>query len=78
MAQIPPIIRWLDKKLAHQGIDADEIIQNEHQEQTSLQILTGNIITSMRFLSSIKWEDLFEKLSLVEHILSNDPAGFIR
>ena len=70
-----PIIRWLDKKLAHQGIDADEIIQNEHQEQTSLQILTGNIITSMRFLSSIKWEDLFEKLSLVEHILSNDPAG---
>lgn len=69
-----PIIRWLDKKLALQGLDADKIVQNEHQIQTSLQVLTGNIITSMRFLSGIRWEDVFEKLSLVEHILSNDPA----
>ena len=70
-----PVIKWFDKRLALQGTNADKIIHDEHQNQTSLQVFTGNLITSMRFLSSIKWEELFEKLSIVENILKKDPLN---
>lgn len=70
-----PIIRWIDGKLALQGTTADEIIQREHQLQAAYQVSMGNAITSLRFLSGLKWEEIFEELSLVEQILNRDPDG---
>ena len=39
------------------------------------QLAIGNIISSMRLLSSIDWPLFFERVSLVERMLRNDPAG---
>lgn len=69
------IIRWVDGRLAVQHTDADEIIQSAHQIQTISQVTMGNAITSLRDISSIRWEDLFEELSLLERVLRQDPAG---
>ena len=51
------------------------IVQNEHQRQAATQVTVGNIITSMRLLSTIGWQDFFESVSLIEPILEIDPAG---
>ena len=47
----------------------------EHQREATDQLAIGNIITSMRLLSSIDWPLFFERVSLVEQILRDDPAG---
>lgn len=74
-SEAAPMIAWLDGRLALQGTSAEQIIQAEHQQQVSYQVSIGNAITSLRFLSSLKWEDIFEELSLVEQILREDPEG---
>jgi hypothetical protein len=35
----------------------------------------GNIITSMRLLSTLDWKDFFETVSLIDPELAKDPAG---
>ncbi|NLI60079.1 MAG: glycosyl transferase [Clostridiales bacterium] len=70
------LMTWLDGKLALQGTNIDEIIQEEHQIQASYQVSIGNSIISLKHLLSIRWEDFFEYLSLLEEILNEDPSGF--
>src|SRR6185295_9413424 len=53
----------------------EQIIHSEHQRQAAAQVTVGNIITSMRLLSTLDWNDFFEKVSLIERLLGNDPAG---
>jgi len=74
-AEAAGIVRWVDGKLALLNTSPDEIIQKEHGRQTAYQVSMGNSITSLRFLSGVKWEDTFEEISLMEKILTRDPAG---
>lgn len=71
-----PLMTWLDGKLALQGTNLEEMMQGERENQAEYQVSIGNCITSLKFLSSLKWEDIFEKLSSLESILNGDPSGF--
>ncbi len=73
-ADAAPIIRWLDGKLAVIHTDADEIVNQAHQEQAYNQNSMGNAVTSLRTISSLDWEEIFEELSVLERILRQDPA----
>ena len=64
----------LQDALRTQDDSADEMLRLEHQRQAADQLAIGNIITSMRLLSSIDWPLFFERVSLVEQILRDDPA----
>src|SRR5213083_1927499 len=66
---------WLEKRLATQGTSVEEVIHAEHQRQAAGQVTVGNIITSMRLLSTLDWRDFFESVSLIEALLGRDPAG---
>ncbi|HEY2963409.1 MAG TPA: glucoamylase family protein [Pyrinomonadaceae bacterium] len=70
-----PAMDWIEKQLGPQGISIEQIIHNEHQRQAAAQVTVGNIITSMRLLSTLDWNDFFEKVSLIEPVLGKDPAG---
>jgi cyclic beta-1,2-glucan synthetase len=70
-----PVMDWIEKQLAKQGASVEQIIHAEHQRQAAAQVTVGNIITSMRLLSTLDWNDFFEKVSLIEPLLGNDPAG---
>lgn len=74
-ADAAPIIRWVDGKLALQHTNADEMLQNAHQQQASYQVAMGNAITGLRFVSGLKWDEIFEEISLVEQTLQQDPAA---
>jgi hypothetical protein len=72
---VMPVMDWIEKQLGRQGTSVEQIIHNEHQRQAAAQVTVGNIITSMRLLSTLDWNDFFEKVSLIEPVLGNDPAG---
>ena len=73
-ARIAPAIAWLDQTLAAQGTTADEVVRSEHQRQTSATVTVRNIITSMRLISDVDWRTLFERMSLVDDVLSSNGA----
>ena len=65
----------LQRALEAQGDSVDELLRLEHQREAADQLAIGNVITSMRLLSSIDWPLFFERVSLVEQVLREDPAG---
>src|SRR5215217_3653424 len=72
---VMPVMDWIEKQLAKQGTSVEQTIHLEHQRQAEAQVTVGNIITSMRLLSTLDWNDFFEKVSLIEPLLAKDPAG---
>jgi cellobiose phosphorylase len=70
-----PAWHALQSALEAQGDSAEEMLRVEHQREAADQLAIGNIITSMRLLSSIDWPLFFERVSLVEQILREDPAA---
>ena len=72
---IMPALAWLDRKLGTQGTSADELVAQEHQAQAAANVTVRNIITSMRWISSVDWPDFFESVSLVDEVLRT-AAGF--
>jgi cyclic beta-1,2-glucan synthetase len=70
-----PVWTALHDALSAQGESADEILRLEHQREAQDQLAIGNVITSMRLISSIDWTLFFERVSVVERILREDPAG---
>ena len=70
-----PAWQALQRALEAQGDSPEEMLRREHQREAADQLAIGNIITSMRLLSSIDWPLFFERVSLVERILREDPAG---
>jgi cyclic beta-1,2-glucan synthetase len=72
---VMPVMDWIEKQVARQSTAIEQIIHLEHQRQAAAQVTVGNIITSMRLLSTLDWNDFFEKVSLIEPLLGKDPAG---
>lgn len=66
---------WLEQQPSIPYNTADEIILAEQRRQSANQVSVANTITSMRTLDAIDWPDWFERVSLVEQILRQDPSG---
>ena len=72
--RITPALTWLDQHLAAQGTTADAVVHDEHQRQGAGAVTVRNIITSMRMISDVDWPELFERISLVDDVLSAGSA----
>jgi len=68
-----PALEWLNENLAGQGTSPTDVVAQAHQEQAAANITVRNIITSMRWMSSIGWPDFFESVSLVDETLRRVP-----
>jgi len=53
----------------------DECLRLEQQRLAMNQVTIGNLITSMRLISALDWSVFFERVSLVEQLLRQDPTG---
>ncbi|MDH5565458.1 MAG: carbohydrate-binding protein [Myxococcales bacterium] len=71
---ITPALIWLNRKLGAQGTSPSEVVAREHQAQGAANATVRNIITSMRWMSSIDWLEFFESVSLVDEVLRVAPA----
>ncbi|MDH3213975.1 MAG: protein ndvB, partial [Myxococcales bacterium] len=68
-ASIMPALVWLNRKLSAQGTSPSEVVAREHHAQGAANATVRNIITSMRWMSSIDWLEFFESVSLVDEVL---------
>jgi cyclic beta-1,2-glucan synthetase len=68
-------VDWLEQRLAQIGISSADVMQRENQRQAANQVTVGNCVTSLRLLSALDWAAFFERTSVVEGILREDPAG---
>jgi cyclic beta-1,2-glucan synthetase len=64
-----PAVAWLEKRLAAEGTNADDLVRKEHQLQGATNVTVRNIITSMRLISDVDWAKLFEAVSPVDDVL---------
>src|SRR5436305_2615823 len=67
-----PALRWLNEKLSTEGITTDQIVHEEVQRQSAMNVTVRNVITSMRFVSMINWAEFFEGVSRVDAALRAD------
>jgi cyclic beta-1,2-glucan synthetase len=74
-ASAAPAWHALQRALDVQGDSAEEMLRLEHQREAANQVAIGNVITSMRLLSSIDWPLFFDRVSVIEQVLRRDPAG---
>jgi cyclic beta-1,2-glucan synthetase len=68
-------VEWLERVLTHRGTHSAEVLRREHQRQAANQVSVGNSVTSLRLLSNLDWTVFFERTSVVEGALRQDPAG---
>jgi cyclic beta-1,2-glucan synthetase len=71
---ITPALVWLSRKLSAQGTSPSEVVAREHHAQGAANATVRNIISSMRWMSSIDWLDFFESVSPVDEVLRTAPA----
>lgn len=72
---IARLMVWLEQQPSLPYNTAEEIILAEQRRQSANQVSVANTITSMRTMDAVDWPDWFERVSMVEQILRQDPAG---
>lgn len=72
---VAPLIEWIEREVQNRDQSIEQIVQLENHRQAAAQVTVGNIITSMKLLSTLDWPGFVENVSLAEPILSADPAG---
>ncbi|MBC7500519.1 MAG: cyclic beta 1-2 glucan synthetase, partial [Herminiimonas sp.] len=68
-------LTWLAQRLGESGQTIEHLVQFETQQQAADQVSISNSIGSLRFLSSMDWQEFVETMSTVEHTLRKDPAA---
>ncbi|MCH8512047.1 MAG: cyclic beta 1-2 glucan synthetase, partial [Kiritimatiellae bacterium] len=69
---------WMEQHLTQQGRSVESLCIQENQQQSANQMTVSHCIGSLRFLSTMDWEEFVETLSAVEEILRGDPSGIYR
>jgi cyclic beta-1,2-glucan synthetase len=71
---VTPLLDRLDRRLAASGKTVDVAVNDEQQKQVSANVTVRNIITSMRRMSDVDWTEIFERVSLIDRVLSDGCA----
>ncbi|KHD37627.1 NdvB [Clostridium acetobutylicum] len=69
---------YIDRRLEMQETTTSEMVVLEHQRQAEFQVLMGNCINAIREIEALNWKQCFEKLSIVESILKDDPSNIYK
>lgn len=69
------LVERVTQALPEPGTSPADLLARENHRQASNQLSVGNSVTSLRLLSALDWHVFFEKTSLVEAALRDDPAG---
>ncbi len=69
------VLRIMDNVLKKFGTTTEKITNKEHNYQSVKTVSIGNCITSLHFMTTMDWADLFENASYIEKILVQDPLN---
>jgi cellobiose phosphorylase len=65
---------WLKCRFENSG-DLNKIITYEHQVQANYQKITGHIIQSLRKVERRPWDEVFEKLNIIEQTFRTEKTN---
>jgi cyclic beta-1,2-glucan synthetase len=68
-------LTWIAQRLGESHQTIEQMVLSENRQQASDQISVSNSIGGLRSLGAIDWRDFVEAMSMVEHILRQDPGG---
>ena len=68
-------LTWIEQRLSESGLTIEQLIRSENQQQAADQVSISNSIASLRFLGAMDWREFVERMSVVEQVLREDPAG---
>jgi cyclic beta-1,2-glucan synthetase len=71
----PEAVAAAEAELHARGVGPAAVVARENQRQAVDQVSVGNAVTSLRLLALIDWGKFFERASLAEALLRQDPAG---
>jgi cyclic beta-1,2-glucan synthetase len=57
------------------GLIVDDMVRNNHQEETATRASIANAVSTLRQLDRLEYQSIFESASSVEQILLTDPSG---
>ena len=63
------MLEWLKAKTDNLGYSFDVAVSEEHLRQGSANVTVRNIITSLRLISDVNWENWFDDVSRVDALL---------
>ncbi|HEX3673385.1 MAG TPA: protein ndvB, partial [Rhizomicrobium sp.] len=66
---VTPALRWLNERLGATGTTTDQIVRDEVQRQSAMNVTVRNVITSMRLVSMLNWAEFFESVSPVDAVM---------
>ena len=69
-----PALETLEKILINKKSSSEQVVHFLHQSQAANQVTVANIITSMRLISDVNWQDFFESVSLVDQVFESDSS----
>lgn len=69
-----PALTWLDARLELQRTNVETAVRDVHRRQGAANVTVRNIITSLRAISDVDWQQLFERVNLVDAILAQDST----
>ncbi len=69
---LAPMRAWIQ---SHFKASLNELVRSEHTQEAAQRVSVANAFGSLRLLSRIDFNDIFEAVSLVEKELARDPAG---
>lgn len=72
--RIAPALNWLDRRLAAQSKTVETVVHDSHRRLGAANVTVRNIITSLRLISEIDWNDIVESVCLVDDALAADSA----
>ncbi len=63
----------MDKRLDYIDKSIKDILEKEYMVQSKYKVSLGYGINSIRDISSLNWERVFNSISLVEKVFKEDP-----
>ena len=71
---LPEVHEWVQIHCEKLGATPEELTRSQHLWEAANQVSIGNVITSMRVIGALEWDEFFSQVSEVEAILASDPA----
>ena len=69
------VLNRIDNYIEKYGTSIEAISRKEHSIQAEMKISIGNSIQSLKYISNINWNELFNKISEIENIFNTEKSG---
>lgn len=68
-------LNWMEQQLSRIGLESNQLVHQDNQNQARDQVSVSNSIKTLRLLGATDWRNFVETLSEVDRILRSDPTG---